>query len=136
MRRQALVFLLLLVPSVARAQQDEPPKREMQEWRPRRELRIGTTDLVVIGAAGGVALGAAIVSPHSKHAYGGVLFDEDARDALRARSQETRYAFRDMSDVGVSISSTWPFLIDALVTAWWYRGYERLARDMAIVDAE
>ena len=43
---------------------------------------------------------------------------------------------RDASDVGVSLASTWPFLVDALVTAWWYRGRADLARNMAFVSAE
>lgn len=93
-------------------------------------------DFIVTGAAVGVIVGAAVVTPRSSHWRGGILFDEDVRDALRAPSLEGRYAARDMSDVGVSLASTWPFLVDALVTAWWYRGRADLARNMALVSAE
>jgi membrane-associated phospholipid phosphatase len=130
----ALVLALVLGASNAHAQQ--APDREGSRWVPKRQLRVGTGDLITTGAAAGVALGSAIIAPFSKHATGGVFFDEDARDALRLRSMNARYTARDASDVGISLEITWPFLVDALVTAWWYRGNAPLARDMAIVSAE
>ncbi len=106
------------------------------EWRPRRTLHTDVTDLLVTGGAAGLALSAAIIPPASRHAKGGVLFDEGARDFLRVSSRDGRYIVRDASDVGVSLASTWPFLVDALLTAWWHRGDVRLARNMALVSAE
>lgn len=106
------------------------------EWRPRRTMQATTADLFVTGGAAGIAIAAAIIPPSSKHARGGVLFDEGARDFLRIGSPEGRYLVRDASDVGVSLASTWPFLVDALVTAWWHRGDVKLARNMALVSAE
>lgn len=105
-------------------------------WRPKRELHFGTVDFVVTGIATGVVVGTAVASPHSRHWRGGIGFDEDVRDALRAGSLRGRYWLRDLSDVGVSLASTWPFLFDALVTAWWHRGRADLARNMALVSAE
>jgi membrane-associated phospholipid phosphatase len=105
-------------------------------WRPRRELRFGTADYVVTGAAIGATGLATFVTPSGKKWRGGILFDEDARDALRFESLRGRYWVRDMSDVGVSFATTWPFLVDALITAWWYRGRADLARNMALVSAE
>lgn len=105
-------------------------------WHPRREVHFGTADYVITGAAVGVIVSGAVITPASRQWRGGILFDEDVRDALRIGSMRGRYFVRDMSDVGVSLASTWPFLVDALVTAWWYRGRADLARDMALVSAE
>ena len=110
--------------------------RTPREWHPKKELHTGTGDWIVIGAGAAAALGAAIVPPQSKHPRGGVLYDEGARDALRLKSRWWRYAVRDMSDVGVSLETTWPFLVDALVSAWYWRGNTKVARDIVLVDAE
>src|SRR5690606_5790145 len=96
----------------------------------------GTSDVVITGSAAGVALAMAILAPQNSRVRGGVLFDEDARDLLRVRSLNVRYMVRDASDVGASLATTWPFLVDALLTAWWYRGDGKLARNMALVAAE
>ena len=121
---------------VQRSHPDEGPGNDGTHWRPRRELHFGTADYIVTGAAVGVVLSGALITPSSRQWRGGILFDEDVRDALRIGSLRGRYFVRDMSDVGVSLASTWPFLVDALVTAWWYRGRADLARDMALVGAE
>jgi membrane-associated phospholipid phosphatase len=105
-------------------------------WHARREYSTGVGDYVVTGAAAGVIVGTAVVPPRQTHWRGGIAFDEDVRDALRISNLYGRYAVRDMSDVGVSFASTWPFLVDALVTAWWYRGRADLAYNMALVSAE
>jgi len=106
------------------------------DWQPRRNIYTNTGDVILTGAAASVALGMAIMAPLSKHPRGGVLFDEAARDALRIGNLDSRYMIRDASDVGASITTTWPFLVDALLTAWWYRGDVKLARNMALVAAE
>lgn len=126
-----LVRVIPIPPTDNRFGGDDPAK-----WDPKRTVQTSTADLAITGAATGVALAAAIIPPTSKHAKGGVLFDEDARDALRIDSRYGRYAVRDASDVGVSLASTWPFLVDALLTAWWHRGDVKLARNMALVNAE
>jgi membrane-associated phospholipid phosphatase len=135
--RRALLFIAFAICTAApTAWAQGEPDRDGVNWRPKRGMQVGTGDWVITGAAVGVALGAAVVSPLPQHARGGVLIDEDARDFLRARARNTRYGLRDASDVGVSLASTWPFLVDALLTTWWYRGDPKLARNMAIVSAE
>ncbi|HVM69066.1 MAG TPA: phosphatase PAP2 family protein [Gaiellaceae bacterium] len=115
---------------------DEDRGTDGVHWHPRRELRWTTADFVITGAATAVVFGGAVASPRAEHWRGGILFDEDARDLLRVGTLRGRYSVRDASDVGVSLASTWPFLVDALVTAWWYRGRADLARNMALVSAE
>ncbi len=150
-----MIALLLLVPSPAGAQSDEddgtrptppaiaaPPLRAPEpvdrdaSWQPKRTIKITTADYFVTGAGVAGAFVGAIFPPRSKHVRGGVLADEDARDFVRLESRSARYQIRDASDVGVSLLSTWPFLVDALISAWWYRGDAALARKMAFMNAE
>lgn len=79
----------------------------------------------------------AIIPPiEGNRRSGGILFDEGARDFLRAPSFEGRYVARDSSDVLLSLATTYPFFVDALVSAWWFRGNADVARQMAFIDAE
>ncbi|MEJ7733331.1 MAG: phosphatase PAP2 family protein [Polyangiaceae bacterium] len=101
-----------------------------------QRTRFGTFDYVVTVAGAAGTLAAAIVKPRAQHAVGPVLVDEEVRDALRPTSLSVRYKFRDASDVGLSLAVTWPFFVDSLVTAWWYRGSRDVAEQMALVDLE
>jgi membrane-associated phospholipid phosphatase len=106
-------------------------------WLPKRDYSLTTADYFVTGGAAAVTIGASVITPSASAKWrGGILFDEDVRDVLRVSSQYGRYFTRDLSDVGISFASTWPFLIDSLVTAWWYRGRSDLAYRMAFVAAE
>ncbi|HVJ94682.1 MAG TPA: phosphatase PAP2 family protein [Labilithrix sp.] len=105
-------------------------------WRPERELRFGTVDYVVLGVAAGASVGLGLASPHERHWRGGILFDEDVRDVVRIGSAGGRYFVRDMSDVGLSLLTTWPFLVDALIIAWWYRGRADIAQKLTFVSLQ
>lgn len=126
-----LVEVLPIPPTDNRTGGDDP-----SNWRPKRNIYTSTGDVLLVLASAGVAVSAAIISPQDKRARGAVLFDDTVRDALRLRSSEARYSIRDASDVGASLITTWPFLVDALLTAWWYRGDVKLARNIALVAAE
>jgi membrane-associated phospholipid phosphatase len=104
-------------------------------WNPEWP-RFGTADWIITGTGVAIALAAAIVPPQSKHAIGGVLFDDDARRRLRMPTSEGRYVARDASDVILSLEATWPFFVDALITTWWYRGSPDAAAQLALVDGE
>jgi membrane-associated phospholipid phosphatase len=96
-----------------------------------------TGDFIVTAAAGAITLASAIVSPRSQHSLTGPIgFDNGVRKALRADSLANRYMFRDASDVGLSLTVSWPFVADALTTAWWYRGSREAAQEMALIDLE
>jgi membrane-associated phospholipid phosphatase len=99
--------------------------------------RFSTADYVITAAGGATTLASAIIKPRSQALIsGGILFDDAARDALRPDGLQTRYTFRDASDVGVSLAVTWPFFVDSLITAWWYRGSRDVAQEMALIDLE
>ena len=105
------------------------------QWDPSRR-RFQMSDWFVTAAGAGVALTSAIVKPAPAPWRGGILFDEEARNALRMRSEDSRGFARDTSDVLISLSVMGPFLIDVLVTAWWYRGSKDVAQEMALIDLE
>jgi membrane-associated phospholipid phosphatase len=96
-----------------------------------------TADWIIAGTAGAITLAMAIVPPlHTHQITGPILFDTAVRDAVRPSSIRVRYDFRDASDVGLSLMATWPFFVDALATAWWYRGSREVAQQMALLDLE
>jgi hypothetical protein len=110
---------------------DAPPPL-IWKWR-----SFGLADYIVTAAGAGLTLTASIVKPSSKHKLsGGILFDESVRDALRADTLADRYIFRDASDVGLSLAVTWPFVTDALITAWWYRGSREVAQEMSLINLQ
>jgi membrane-associated phospholipid phosphatase len=143
LERHALAATLgvLLLVGTAHADPSDPAPAALDTartpivWDP-MWARAGWVDYAVTGASAGAALAAAIVPPQPKHAYGGVLFDEQVRDALRLPSLSARYAARDASDVLLSLSATWPFFVDGMITAWWYRQSPDVAYEMMVIDAE
>lgn len=94
-------------------------------------------DYVIGGATGAITLAAAIVPPLPVHHLdGGILFDNAVRNAVRPASIQVRYAFRDASNVELSVAATWPFFADALTSVWWYHGDRDTAQAMAVLDLE
>jgi len=123
-------------PAIAPPPTVEPDRVVAKKWQPAYVPDATAADWIGIGVGGSLAIGSAIASPQPKHWRGGVLFDESVRNALRMPTMQGRYTVRDASDVGLSLLATWPFLVDALVTAWYANGDAEIARRMAIVDAE
>jgi membrane-associated phospholipid phosphatase len=96
-----------------------------------------TADFVITATGAAITLSAAVVHPRPQHSLSGPIgFDDDVRRALRASTLATRYDFRDASDVGLSLAVMWPFVGDALTTAWWYRGSRESAQEMALIDLQ
>lgn len=94
-------------------------------------------DYVVTMGGAAITLGGAILQPRAQHSLTGPIgFDTAVRRALRADQLSVRYDFRDASDVGLSLAVSWPFVGDALTTAWWYRGSREAAQEMALIDLE
>jgi membrane-associated phospholipid phosphatase len=110
---------------------DAPPTLTWK-WR-----TFSVPDWAITIAGGGTTLAMAIVKPVPTHKLTGPIgFDEPVRNTLRADQLGTRYVFRDASDVGLSLAVSWPFVVDALTTAWWYRGSRETAQEMALIDLQ
>jgi membrane-associated phospholipid phosphatase len=98
--------------------------------------RMDAPEMVVTGVSIGVALAAAIVPPLQTGWKSGILFDDGARRALRLSSYKARLDARDASDVGLAILTSFPILVDSMIVAYWYRGSDDVALQMALIDAE
>jgi membrane-associated phospholipid phosphatase len=93
-------------------------------------------EMILTGGAASVALATAIARPLNTGWTGGILFDNDVRNALRASSLQVRLDARDASDVGLGLITTFPILVDSLVVAYWYRGSDDVALQMGLIDLE
>jgi membrane-associated phospholipid phosphatase len=114
-----------------------PEKREGASllWKPRWR-KFSNVEYAITGVAIVLTLGSlAIPNRGNVWKRQGIIFDEGARGVLKADGS-FRVNARDTSDVLLSISSSYPMLIDALVVAWWHRGSSIVATQMALMNAE
>lgn len=129
---QALPRSEALVPTVDPSSEGSlPPLR----WSPGRP-RFRTSEYVVTGAAITTVLTTLVIGPRSNHLHGGVAADEAARDALRLDGRDARWFARDLSDVLLTTMLSYPYVIDALVVAGWYRGSPDVAVQMALINTQ
>lgn len=147
-RAAPVLFAALLVTVIladvihpANARAEEPERGESSRvvgapvhWDPAwPEFQTGEWIASGVGLA---ALVASRVLPQpNAHWRGGIGFDEAARDALRFHTPASRRRARDGSDIGITISASWPFF-DALVVAGWYRDSPELGTQQALISAE
>lgn len=108
-----------------------PPLR----WIPDRP-RFRTSEYVLTGAAAATVLTTLVIGPRSSHLHGGVLADEATRDALRLEGSDARWFARDLSDVLLTTMISYPYVIDALVVAGWYRRSSDVAVQMALINTQ
>jgi len=130
--RVVALTLLLAAPSSALAQEEAAPE---VRWR-WRSSDIG--DYVTIGAGAAVAgtmigIGASGVTTPSR---GGILFDDDVRDAIRLDDEFARQIARDVSDGTLSLLTSAPILFDALVLAAWQHDDPEVALELILIHAE
>jgi membrane-associated phospholipid phosphatase len=92
-------------------------------------------EMVLTGAAAGVALATNIIHPLATGWSGGILFDNQLR-GLRLPTLDSRLEVRSGTDVGLAVMTTYPILVDSLIVAYWYRGSDDVALQMALIDAE
>lgn len=104
-------------------------------WSP-RWARAGLPNYVLTGAAATLSLVFAITPPIQAQPSTRLGLDESARASLRLQEIEERYIVRDASDVTLSLLVTYPFFVDALIAAQWYRASPDAAFEMAVIDAE
>jgi membrane-associated phospholipid phosphatase len=115
-----------------------PPLRHSGKrlyWDPKFD-RMDAPEMIFTGVAAGVALATNIVHPLHTGWQGGVLFDNQVRSALRLSSVDAQLEARTVSDLGLALMTTYPILVDAAIVAYWYRGSDDVALQMALIDAE
>jgi membrane-associated phospholipid phosphatase len=94
-------------------------------------------DGALIGVAGvGIVTGLVIGPNTGEPNRGGVLFDETVRDHLRLRNSGDRQFARDTSDFFLSTVTSYPYFVDSLLVASWYRQSPRVGLQMALIAGE
>lgn len=113
------------------------PRAETPEltWDPRWR-RVSAGEMVGAGLFAAAAIPFAIIPPLGSSYNTRSGFDESARNALRLGTQKARDQARDMSDLLLTVSITYPFFIDALTAAYWKRKSRDVAQQMAAMDME
>jgi len=114
-----------------------PPLRHQGKrlyWDPKFN-RMDLPEMIVTGVAGGIALATNILSPLKTGWRGGIAFDDQLR-ALRASSLDAQLEVRTGTDVGLALMTTYPLLVDSFIVAYWYRGSDDVALQMALIDVE
>ncbi len=152
LRAHAALWILLVVghagpaaaqePSTQAAVEDEPeraaPARRSTDavrWR-WRSSDIGDYVTIGIGAATAgtmIGIGASGVTTPSR---GGILFDDDARGAIRLDDEFARQISRDVSDGFLTLLTSAPFLFDALVLGAWQHDDPQIALELILIHAE
>ena len=114
----------------------ETPLTERQlEWKPEWS-RASSLDYVVTGVGLATALVFALLPPQPTHNYGGVLFDDALRGALRLPTYDERHVASDASDVILSLVTTYPIVFDAFALGYGYWRSADAAYQMTVIDAE
>lgn len=114
--------------------EDRPYRGARLTWR-KEWGEVGTRDYAIVGIGISLAIGKHAIGPTFGKRQGGMLFDEDVRDALRMENLAGERFARDVSDVLLTSAVSYPFF-DSLVVAGWYRGSPEVARQMAWINAE
>jgi len=103
-------------------------------WDPQFD-RMDAPEMVLTGVVAGIALTSYILPPLHTGWTGAIALDEQAR-SLRAPTLEGQLEARSVSNVGLALLTTYPILVDSLIVAYWYRGSDDVALQMALIDAE
>jgi len=95
-----------------------------------------TADWVATGLAGAVGLAMQFVPSVTPKLDRGLLFDDDVQDALVLEDLEGQRTVRSVSDVLLTLLTAYPYLVDSLLVAAWYRQSPRAAWQMALINLQ
>lgn len=100
-------------------------------WR-----KFGTGNYVLTGLGFGLALASSLIPPVPDRWRSTTEFDEWGRRTLSpAAYDDSRWA-QDVSDVLLSFNIAFPFVVDSLIVAYWYRRSPVVAQQIALISAE
>jgi membrane-associated phospholipid phosphatase len=99
--------------------------------------RSGILNYLMIGASLVITgLNMGIGPRYDNPTQGGILFDEDVRNALRVDDEHGRVIARDVSDVFLTLLTSYPTIVDALLVAAWMHDSSDVAVQMILMHAE
>ena len=94
-------------------------------------------DWILTGVSGAMLLTLTALGPDERNGWrGGILFDEDARDLLRAPTERSRRVAREISDVLLITSISYPIFVDALLVAAWLRESPDVAVELTLINIQ
>ncbi len=97
----------------------------------------GLADQIAIGITLASTVAFQIIGPLDEERWLGTpRLDDTFRDAFRIRSQRGQQRARDVSDLTLSLTVSFPFLFDGLVSALWYRRSPEAARELALMSVQ
>lgn len=99
----------------------------------------GLADYIVLGVSLAGTVGAQVVGPlrRDETAWTGqTRFDETVRRVLRRGEDRERERMKDVSDILLSLTVSWPFLFDGLMSALWYHDEPEIGRELALMAVE
>jgi hypothetical protein len=98
--------------------------------------KVGALDYVLTGVGATASVVTRVVGPPHDGPSGGVWFDEEVRDALRAPDYRGRLFAGDMSDVLLGVASSYGLFLDPLVNATWLRASPEVGKQIFWINAE
>ncbi|MGE0789154.1 MAG: phosphatase PAP2 family protein [Sandaracinaceae bacterium] len=114
----------------------EGPAPRRLEWR-EEWGRSGVPNYALIGLGAAVALTNILrAADEERPNRGRNDFDEAARNALRLPVEQQRLIIRDFSDGLLTLMTSTPVLLDALILGAWQGQNEDAAIEMILIDAE
>lgn len=120
------------VPAPALPSRGEGSRRQ---WDPRwRKFAFG--NYVLTGATLAIGVGASLMPVSSSPWRTHDSFDESVRRSIGIQDRERGLWARDTSDVLLSVSLSYPLLLDSLIVVYWYRQSHAVAGQMALITAE
>lgn len=108
-------------------------RRPQLRWRWRR-FQPDEYYLTGLSAAAVVGLNAA--EPAKGRWRGGMLFDDAVRRSLALGSYPKRRRARDVSDVFLAATVSYPLLVDGLLSAYWYYDSPDVAEQLLLIGTE
>jgi membrane-associated phospholipid phosphatase len=116
------------------AQPDHPEEEIVWQGRELGWYDYTYTGALVAGAAVEMFVPSAPAGPNAWR--GGILFDDGLHDAAALDSAADRDGLGKASDVALGVLMAYPFVVDAGVVAWGFRGSPEVAWNMTVVNLQ
>ena len=132
-----ITLLGLPAPALANPGQEQLDKPLMSGTKRTWDYpEFSTAEWVTTGLFLGVTIAMQFIPPLDVKLNRGLLVDDDVRDAIAVLDLEDQRTVRTVSDVLLTVITAYPYLVDSLVVAAWYRRSPRVAKQMALINMQ
>jgi len=95
-----------------------------------------TAQWVTTGLFSALAITMELVGPRETKLRSTFLFDDAARDAMKVEALQDQRTVQSISDALLTLITAYPYLVDSLVVAAWYRRSPSAAWQMALINTQ